>query len=162
LIHFFGDITQPLHDEGEKLGGNDIVTLWNGATTNLHHCWDTQMVEKAAGGATVAEYTAWSKTLISRIDNGTYSSQKASWIACADISTASTCALSWAQDANAINCKYVLLHDETNQELSGSYYTGAKPLIEQQIAKGGYRLAAWINKLATAWRSGLVYKGLCN
>lgn len=108
------------------------------------------MVEKAAGGATVAEYTAWSKTLISRIDTGTYSSQKASWISCADINTASTCALSWAKDANAINCKYVLLHDETNQELSGSYYTGAKPLIEQQIAKGGYRLAAWINKLAAA------------
>ena len=137
-----------MHDEALKLGGNDIATTWNGATTNLHHCWDTQMVEKAAGGATVNEYTAWSQTLIARIDNGTYSSQKDSWVACSNIATASACALSWAQDANAINCKYVLVHDETNQELSGSYYAGAHPIIEVQIAKGGYRLAAWLNKLA--------------
>ena len=60
------------------------------------------------------------------------------------------CALAWAQDANSINCQYVLKDDKTNQELSGAYYTGAKPIIEQQIAKGGYRLGTWINNLAAA------------
>lgn len=50
LIHFLGDITQPLHDEAEEVGGNDISVTWDGATTNLHACWDTQMVEKIAGG----------------------------------------------------------------------------------------------------------------
>jgi len=58
--------------------------------------------------------------------------------------------LSWAQDANAFNCQYVLKADETNQELDGAYYTGAVPIIELQLAKGGYRLAAWINALAAA------------
>ena len=39
IIHFLGDITQPLHDEAEKVGGNDIPVTWKGATTNLHACW---------------------------------------------------------------------------------------------------------------------------
>jgi len=29
LIHFLGDITQPLHTEAEEVGGNDIDVLWN-------------------------------------------------------------------------------------------------------------------------------------
>ena len=166
LIHFLGDVTQvrrpaqllhqllrkiqPLHDEAEKVGGNQISVFWNGATTNLHATWDTQMVERAAGGSTAAAYQAWAQTLETRIDSGIYSSQKSSWISCANIKTASACALAWAQDANAINCQYVLQMDETGQELSGNYYTGALPYIELQIAKGGYRLAAWINALAAA------------
>lgn len=111
------------------------------------------MVEKAAGGSTAAAYGAWAQILEARIDSGIYSSQKASWISCTNIASqtqSKACALSWAQDANAINCQYVLKVDETGQELSGSYYDGAKPYIELQIAKGGYRLAAWINALAAA------------
>ncbi|KIO17341.1 hypothetical protein M407DRAFT_32992 [Tulasnella calospora MUT 4182] len=37
LVHFIGDITQPLHDEALAVGGNDIDILWNGASNNLHH-----------------------------------------------------------------------------------------------------------------------------
>lgn len=151
LIHFLGDITQPLHDEAEAVGGNDISVTWDGTPTNLHACWDTQMVEKAAGGSnSTATLTAFSNKLIAMIDTGSYSSQKAGWISCDNVATASQCALSWAQDANALNCQYVLKANETGMELDGSYYTGALPYIELQIAKGGYRLGAWINALAAA------------
>lgn len=150
LIHFLGDITQPLHDEAVAVGGNQIPVLWEGNKTNLHATWDTQMVERDAGGYGSTVITSFANKLITAIDSGIYASQKASWISCTNIKTASTCALSWAQDANKVNCAYVLKVDETNQELSGSYYTGAKPYIEAQIAKGGYRLGTWINNLAAA------------
>ena len=151
LIHFLGDITQPLHDEALEVGGNDIAVTWDGTPTNLHACWDTQMVEKAAGGPnSTATLNSFSAELIARIDTGAYSSQKAGWVSCANIKTAQTCALGWAQDANQINCGYVLKTNETNQELDGSYYTGAQPYIELQIAKGGYRLGTWLNNLAAA------------
>jgi len=151
LIHFLGDVTQPLHDEAEAVGGNRIAVTWDGAATNLHACWDTQMVEKAAGGKnSTATLTSFSNELITRIDNGTYESQKASWISCVDVTKASACALQWAQDANALNCVYVLKANETGKELDGAYYTGAQPYVELQIAKGGYRLGAYINKLAAA------------
>ena len=150
LIHFLGDITQPLHDEAEAVGGNQISVLWEGDETNLHSVWDTQMVEKDAGGYGAAVIKSFSKKLIKAIDHGAYASQKASWVSCSNIKTASACALSWAQDANKINCAYVLKDDETEKELSGAYYEGAKPYIELQLAKGGYRLGTWINKLAAA------------
>lgn len=44
IVHFLGDVTQPLHDEAEALGGNEIDVTWSGTETNLHACWDTQMV----------------------------------------------------------------------------------------------------------------------
>ncbi|KAI4200553.1 MAG: hypothetical protein LQ346_002352 [Caloplaca aetnensis] len=150
LVHFIGDITQPLHDENKAVGGNQIPVLWGGNKTNLHATWDTQMVEKDAGGYGSAVIASFANKLITAIDSGAYASQKASWISCSNIQTASACALAWAQDANKINCGYVLKMDETNQELSGSYYTGAKPYIELQIAKAGYRLGTWINNLAAA------------
>lgn len=151
IIHFLGDITQPLHDEAEEVGGNDIAVTWDGATTNLHACWDTQMVEKAAGGEnSTATLDSFAGQLIVQIDNGTYSGDKDGWVSCVDISTAEDCALGWAQDANALNCVYVLKTDESGQELDGDYYTGAEPYILLQIAKGGYRLGAWLNALAAA------------
>ena len=91
LIHFIGDITQPLHNEAKAVGGNDIDVLWNGATTNLHHVWDTEMLEKAAGGNTSTVIESWSTVLKARIDSGTYSSLKASWISCSSINTAVSC-----------------------------------------------------------------------
>ena len=151
LIHFLGDITQPLHDEAEEVGGNDIAVTWDGTKTNLHACWDTQMVEKIAGGEnSTATVDSFAAQLITQIDNGTYASQKEDWVSCVDITTAQDCATEWAQDANALNCQYVLQNDESGMELDGTYYTGAVPYIELQISKGGYRLGAWLNALAAA------------
>ncbi|CAL8577610.1 hypothetical protein XPA_003434 [Xanthoria parietina] len=150
LIHFIGDITQPLHTEAKAVGGNQIPVLWQGADTNLHAAWDTQMVEKDAGGYGAAVITSFSNRLIAAIDSGAYASQKASWVSCTDVRTASACALSWARDANGINCAYVLQVDETDRELDGAYYSGAKPYIEMQIAKAGYRLGTYVNNLAAA------------
>lgn len=154
LIHFLGDITQPLHDEAEAVGGNSIKVTWNGAATNLHHCWDTQMVEEAAGGSSATVISSFATTLIGSIESGQYASQKDSWVSCVDPTKTEDCAIEWAQDANAINCQFVLVNDETNQELNGDYYAGAVPFIEQQIAKGGYRLGAWLNAVAAQSNSG--------
>ncbi|KAL9000556.1 MAG: hypothetical protein Q9169_000849 [Polycauliona sp. 2 TL-2023] len=150
LIHFIGDITQPLHTEAIAVGGNQIPVLWQGNETNLHAAWDTRMVEKDAGGYGAAVIASYTNRLIAAIENGTFAPQKESWVACTDVETASKCALSWARDANGINCDYVLKVDETDRELDGAYYAGAKPFIQMQIAKAGFRLASWVNNLANA------------
>jgi len=36
LVHFFGDITQPLHCSGKSLGGNQIFVQFDGLTKKLH------------------------------------------------------------------------------------------------------------------------------
>lgn len=111
------------------------------------------MVEEAAGGRySSATLESFSQALIKRIDDGGFDGDVQEWISCSDITRAAECALAWAKDSNAYNCKYVLKTDVEGKELEGEYYEGAKPLIELQIAKGGYRLAAWINALARSHR----------
>lgn len=149
LVHFLGDVTQPLHDEALEVGGNDITILWNGASNNLHHVWDTEMITKLAGSDTVANLNAWTSTIVTQIRSETYKSSVSSWLSCSDITQAQTCATAWASDANALDCSYVLNPIPAGQELSGTYYTGAAPIIQMQIAKGGVRLAAWLNRIFT-------------
>ena len=109
------------------------------------------MVEKLAGGEnSTSTVEGFAGQLITEIDSGTYEGEKDGWVACVDVGNAEGCALEWAQDANALNCAFVLKMDETGQELDGTYFEGATPYIEMQIAKGGYRLGAYINNLAVA------------
>lgn len=46
LIHLIGDAHQPLHlGREEDLGGNKLEVKWFKNTTNLHSVWDTKMVD---------------------------------------------------------------------------------------------------------------------
>lgn len=105
------------------------------------------MITKLAGSDTIASLNAWTSVIVDQIRSGTYSSSVSSWLSCSDITQAQTCATSWATDANALDCSYVLNPNPAGQELSGTYYNGAAPIIQMQIAKGGVRLAAWLNKI---------------
>ncbi len=48
LIHFVGDLHQPLHSgRPADKGGNLITRNWNGKKTNLHSIWDSSLIESA-------------------------------------------------------------------------------------------------------------------
>ncbi|KAF8832864.1 hypothetical protein HHX47_DHR1001932 [Lentinula edodes] len=59
------------------------------------------------------------------------------------------CPLVWAKESNAYDCSFVWTYDSYEDLCSddNDYYSGAVPIIELQIAKQGYRLAAWLNVL---------------
>ena len=38
------------------------------------------------------------------------------------------------------------------QELGGTYYEKAGPVVEKQVARGGYRLAAWLDLIADTYQ----------
>lgn len=45
MIHFIGDIHQPLHTgRAEDKGGNQIIIKWQGFTLSLHQIWDSQIM----------------------------------------------------------------------------------------------------------------------
>ncbi|MBC8303359.1 MAG: S1/P1 nuclease [Pelagibacterales bacterium] len=45
LIHFIGDIHQPMHvGRAEDRGGNSIKLQWFGNPSNLHRVWDSEMI----------------------------------------------------------------------------------------------------------------------
>lgn len=153
IIHFVGDITQPLHDEALLVGGNDIKVTFDGTATELHAIWDTNMPEELRGGYTLADAAAWAKNLSSEIDSGIYKSAKASWIAGLDVTDPKTTAMGWASDANQYVCSVVMPNGYQTLEtgdLYPKYYNSAISTIELQIAKAGYRLAAWLDAIADA------------
>ncbi|KAJ4353912.1 uncharacterized protein N0V89_005643 [Didymosphaeria variabile] len=148
VIHFLGDIHQPLHVENLEIGGNGINVTFDGVTTNLHHIWDSNMPEKLIGGYSLSDARTWSEELVAEIQSGKYANASSAWLNGIDIKDPVASAMVWAQDANSYVCTAVIpLGQEAveGKELEGEYYDAAIPVIQQQIAKAGVRLAAWLN-----------------
>lgn len=140
-----------MHDEALEVGGNDIDVTFAGASTNLHHIWDTEIPEKFVGGYTLADAKAWAKTLNTAVNSGIYASEAASWTTGLDITDPITTSLGWASETNAYVCSTVLPKGQAAVEsvdLSGAYYTSAIPVVELQIARAGVRLAAYLDAIA--------------
>lgn len=150
LLHFIGDIHQPLHTEAEDKGGNGIEVEWGRKRTNLHSVWDSMIIEKLIGWRHGDDEQSsakdWANKLYSADARGLQLGSE-----CDDVQNAQDCALSWAGEANQWVCKYVLKDDVEGVEgkdLSEDYYDGAVPIVEDLVGKAGRRLAAWINALA--------------
>jgi len=152
IVHFVGDIHQPLHDENLDYGGNDVDVTFGGESTNLHAIWDTNMPEKYAGGYSLTDARTWATTLTKSIKSGTYESDAAGWLTGIELSDPVTSSMVWASDANAYVCSVVMpngLAPLETGDLDTTYYKSCLPTIELQFAKAGYRLAAWLNLIAT-------------
>jgi len=150
LMHFLGDLTQPLHVCYRMVGGNSAKITFDGKTkqghetVNLHAIWDTNMIEKRIK-------TTYGNSLPSMLDHlvstAQSSSDAASWTACLNAaqSTPLACAVSWASDSDALDCSAVwgMYDDNPKQDFGKAYYDASWPVIEQQLMKAGVRLAAW-------------------
>ncbi|THH00824.1 hypothetical protein EW026_g1772 [Hermanssonia centrifuga] len=175
IDHFLGDIGQPLHVEAEEVGGNDISAKCSGSSTNLHAAWDTGMLTKNVDANHGGTATAYASYLVGQIQTGSFKSLTSSWLSCTstteptkrsdasiesdirslvsaseDASAAITpleCPLVWAQEANAFDCSTVFPFTSGADACTGTYYSKAIPVIDLQLAKQGYRLAAWLNVL---------------
>lgn len=154
VIHFVGDIHQPLHTENVAQGGNGIHVMWEKSELNLHHVWDSSIAEKMLGGIHRKPYPAayaWAANLSSEIQTGKYSSQSKSWADNLNLDDPLETSLAWANEANAYICTHVLPEGPAaivGQQLAGSYFEKAAPVIELQVARAGYRLAAWLDLIA--------------
>lgn len=167
LDHFIGDLGQPLHVENKELGGNYIDVECNGKSTNLHSLWDSGIINVLLDGKDAED---WAADLTKRIQSGAYASLADDWITCADPTdplrrrglslrddiwtflesraiTPLKCPLEWAEDANSYDCSAVFTYEDGDDLCEGAYYDDAVETVELQVAKQGYRLAAWLNVL---------------
>jgi hypothetical protein len=172
ILHFIGDIHQPLHTEDLARGGNDIPVQFDGhrtQRTNLHSVWDSSIARKLNGlsfdAHAVEEKPAavkWAAQLAERVKLSSSSSSSSSVKSlglsladeCTDLEDLNRCGIEWATESNALVCKYVLAPGlswvKENDLGRGEYYEGAAPIVELQIARAGVRLAAWVNAIAAA------------
>ncbi|HVK97140.1 MAG TPA: S1/P1 nuclease, partial [Flavisolibacter sp.] len=130
LIHIAEDISQPLHVSATGTrGGNDVKVQWFSTNTNLHSLWDSHMIEHQQ-----LSYTEYIKAI-----NFTTAAQRQTW--------QSQPLSYWLYDSYVIAQK---LHDEiktTNPRLGYEYNYKHLEMMNQQLVKGGVRLAKLLNDL---------------
>jgi hypothetical protein len=126
LIHLVGDLHQPLHvGRGDDKGGNDFQVTWFKKGTNLHRVWDSEMIEQVG-----LSYTELTNSLdhvgeasIAFMQGGTPAD--------------------WAQEA--VRYRKEVYSVERGAEMGYDYQYKNWPRVQQQLTKGGIRLAGILN-----------------
>lgn len=147
VVHFLGDITQPLHCSKNGRGGNEVYIKFDSLRRSLHHVpptvdrltkiWDSDIPEKLVKQLDPPNFRTWTSSLEQRInsDPSSFLNPPTDWIRCIDPNTSEKCAIEWAEESNAFTCSFVYLNYE-DQDLGGDYFDGAVPIVETQVAKG--------------------------
>lgn len=131
IIHFLGDIHQPMHlGHASDLGGNKHYVKYFGKDSNLHSVWDSSLPESAHKWS----YTEWQQ----QIDRATDEVMS-------EIILEGHPA-KWAEETYEIGKK---VYDVTPEgyKISYDYIAEWTPIIEQQFLRGGLRLADLLNSI---------------
>jgi hypothetical protein len=141
LTHLIGDIHQPLHAaDHDDRGGNLIqVRLPWGRNANLHGAWDTDFVEHALGRK--------NEKLVAHELLLKFDSRKADWQtgtvqAWMDESHQLAKTVAYGKIAG-FTCDADLTRGRIS--LDQNYADSATTIVEEQLAKAGYRLAYFLN-----------------
>jgi len=160
LVHFIGDIHQPLHVSGRDRGGNSAKVRFFGSKSNLHSVWDGLILGKRFKEGFDQSFDRFLTHLLTRIDSQ-WSAESESWAACPapnrfiiqqDVESKDdyknpVCPEAWAVSANRLNCKKVWVGYYDNVDLRDEYFDSTYGVVEQQLAMGGMRLALVLNHI---------------
>lgn len=134
LVHFVGDIHQPLHvGRGEDHGGNMIALDWFGREVNLHTIWDEKIIQMEE-----LSYTEY----VRLIDKATAADEK-EW--------ASTPLIGWAEESMALRPQvYEYPEKREPKKWEFVYLFKNQPTINHRLLQAGVRLAALFNHVFKA------------
>lgn len=129
LVHFVGDVHQPLHviDRRDE-GGNKLAVTFFDAPMSLHAVWDFGIIEKRTYD--------WGRYVTILED---------SWLRGKDVGAlARGSPVDWALEAHAaaIDVAYAVPED---LKLGEAYYQHSVPTVDRQLALAGVRLARLLN-----------------
>jgi hypothetical protein len=142
VVHFLGDIHQPLHcATHDDEGGNTVPVIYLGVYdlhVKLHQVWDDNLVTAVRGRLDPSAYAYKLHTQVSDKD-------KAEWEAAA-------APRQWAKESHQL-AKDVAYPPVIEQKwdahhpvrIDSDYVNRAKPVVERQLMKAGVRLAKVLN-----------------
>jgi len=129
LVHFVGDLHQPLHiGQREDKGGNTVQVQWFGKGTNLHAVWDTKMIE------------AWNMSYLELANNAKDLSKKQ--IKAIEAGTL----IDWVNEVHEVT-KKVYKSAKIGENLRYRYSYDHFGTVRDQLQKGGIRLAKILNDI---------------
>jgi len=135
LVHFIGDIQQPLHvSYGDDEGGNLVNVTFYGNQTELHAVWDVAMILKYN-----PDLPSFSEELIATISNN--KSIIAQY-------TESMDPADWANESFSLVRTDVYVGVTGNDAALGEkYYKKNIPIVKQRLMAGGIRLGTLLNSI---------------
>jgi len=130
LIHIVGDIHEPMHvSRAEDQGGNRIRVMWFNEPSNLHRVWDDQLIEyqklsyteyvKAIDHTNAKQNLAWQKQPINQ----------------------------WFFESYQISHNLYSEIRNPDEKLSYRYNFDHVQILNDQLLKGGIRLAGLLNEI---------------
>lgn len=138
LIHFVGDLHQPLHcaeRNGDRGGNLRTMTIpGEKKAGNLHKVWDMELVRECLGNESI---TNFARILNARVTP----EQQQEW-------TRGTTA-DWAWESHQLAIEHTYKGIPADGEpipLTAAYITANRPIVELQLTKAGLRLALLLNK----------------
>lgn len=129
LVHFIGDLHQPLHiGIEEDKGGNDFQVRWFGEGTNLHTVWDSKMLDSYDMSYTevATNSNVLSKAEIEAVKEGTV--------------------LDWMYESRVL-CEDIYQNSKVGEKLGYNYMYQYMDILRNQLQKGGIRLASILNEV---------------
>ncbi|TWI07968.1 hypothetical protein IP93_02575 [Lysobacter ruishenii] len=132
VVHFVGDVHQPMHaGYAHDKGGNTVQVRFNGQGTNLHSLWDGRLLESA--GLDEAGYLAHLRTLPVAVPLPARALPPTS--------------AEWAQQACTIATQPGVYPN--GAKLPADYADTWRPLAEEQLRRAGTQLALLLNAALT-------------
>lgn len=145
LGHFMGDVHQPLHvGFVGDLGGNTINVHWYRRKSNLHHIWDTLLIESAMKTLYSNDLRVMIDSIQNNLTDG-WSDDFEQWEVCPEDRV--VCPGSYASEGISLACKYAYKNATPGSTLSDNYFYSRLPIVEMRLAQGGVRLAAVLNRI---------------
>lgn len=151
VVHFTGDIQQPMHaSDNHDAGGNDVKLTYFGRRTNLHQIWDSRILEHALGLHMRPHYefdhTAVRQQARRLLDNTT-AAERRRWSDSLNDEDLTSAAIRWANQAHRIAMQdaYGKLPKNRRGQWATRYQAAAWPAVRRQLQRGGVRLAAVLN-----------------
>ncbi len=151
LVHFVGDIQQPLHAEDHHdKGGNEVEITYFGQPTNLHRIWDGAILERALHLHLGPHYSfdhaaVWQ--VARKLDARITPAERAQWAPGGMTQHLDQSVVEWANQSHQLarSVAYADLPKHRAHGWSAAYQARAWPVVRTQLQRGGVRLAAVLN-----------------
>lgn len=130
IVHIIGDLAQPLHvGRTDDRGGNMVKRSFFGEPTNLHRIWDSQLIDYQQ-----LAYSEWRDQILRHLTPD----DLRQW--------SSADPLQWVADS--VTEREAIYPPQ--EDLRYEYVFAQTDRLNRQLAKGGLRMAAYLNRLFDA------------
>lgn len=135
LVHFVGDLHQPLHGgRAEDRGGNDIAITFFDRETNLHRIWDSSILD-------AHDRSPW-PVKADRLHADIASHDRLAWLADFHGEDIIATAGRWVFESHALAERFAYGLVDTGDALDRGYVDQTIDVAELRLMQGGVRLAA--------------------